>query len=73
MMRTGTATSCPVFFMHADRRFMEKNETATVLRGVRKTIGRTTYVVSVHGNEKSRENVKNKDKYLVIDADAAER
>ena len=45
---------------------MEKDETTTVLRGVRKTIGRTTYVVSVHGNEKSRENVKNKLKRIIL-------
>ena len=45
---------------------MEKNESGTVLRGVRKTIGRTTYVVSVHGNEKSRENVKNKLKRIIL-------
>ena len=45
---------------------MEKNESGAVLHGVRKTIGRTTYVVSVHGNEKSKENVKNKLKRIIL-------
>ena len=65
-MKAGTVTPYPVFFLCADRRIMEKNENGTVLRGVRKTIGRTTYVVSVHGNEKSRENVKNKLKRIIL-------
>ena len=45
---------------------MEKQSTDTAPRGVRKTIGRTTYVVSVHENVKSRENVKNKLKRIIL-------
>ena len=65
-MKTGTATPYPVFILLADRRIMEKQSTDTAPRGVRKTIGRTTYVVSAHGNEKSNENVKNKLKRMIL-------
>ena len=52
--------------MCADRRIMEKEMKNTIASGIRRTIGRTTYVVSVHGNEKSRENVKNKLKRIIL-------
>ena len=45
---------------------MEKEMKNTIASGIRRTIGRTTYVVSVHGNEKSRENVKNKLKRIIL-------
>ena len=56
----------PNRLLPADRRIMKKQSTDTALCGVRKTIGHTTYVVSVHGNEKSRENVKNKLKRIIL-------
>ena len=65
-MKTGTATPYPVFILRADRRIMEKQSTDTAPRGVRTRIGRITYDVSLHGNEKSSENVKNKLKRMIL-------